>query len=205
GPYRLVSGSGNLVIPAGGQREITVRWTPTSTGAQPGTLALTSSDPSLAAINIALSGTALDSPAPAIRPGASSLSFGSVNVGQTKDLALTIGNSGAATLTVSSITSSSSRFSVVAPALPLAIPAGQSANVTVRFSPNAAGAVSGMLSIASNDPAQSTVTVALIGTGAAGLAPSISVTPASVDFGSVNSGQIKDATLILSNTGSADL
>src|SRR5262249_27409988 len=40
---------------------------------------------------------------------------------------------------------------------------------------------------------------------AAGLAPSISVTPPSLDFGSVNTGQIKDVTLTLSNAGSADL
>src|SRR5262249_30407459 len=123
----------------------------------------------------------------------------------TKDLTLTIGASGAAALTVSSITSSSPRFSVTAPALPLAIPAGQSANVTVRFSPNAAGAVSRTLSVTSNEPAPSTVTLALSGTGTAGLAPSISVTPPSLDFGSVNTGQIKDVTLTLSNAGSADL
>jgi hypothetical protein len=205
GSYSLLFGGGNLVIPAEGQRAITVRWTPTSTGSQQGTLALSSTDPSLAGMDVPLSGVAFDTLVPAIRLGSSSLNFDSVNSGQTKDLKLTIGNAGAATLTVSSLTSSNPRFSVSAPSLPMTILAGRSADVTVRFSPNASGGVSGTLSIASNDPARSAVTVTLTGTGAAGPAPTISLAPASLDFGAISTGQIKDLKLSIGNTGAADL
>jgi hypothetical protein len=205
GPYNLILGGGNLVIPAEEQRAITVRWTPSSTGSQQGTLALSSSDPSLAGVNVELSGVAFDTPVPAIRLGSTSLNFDSVNSGQTKDLKFTVVNAGADTLTVGSITSSNPRFGVSAPALPITILAGRSADVTVRFSPNASGALSATLSVVSNDPARSVVTVALTGAGAAGPAPSISLAPASLDFGAVSTGQTKDSKLTIGNAGTADL
>src|SRR5205814_3142222 len=109
---------------------------------------------------------------------------------------------------VSSITSSNARFSIVSPALPLTIAASQAADVTVRFAPNAAGSVSGALSIASNDPALGAVTVSVSGTGAGAppaQTPSISVTPLSLDFGGVTVGQSKDLKFSIANTGGADL
>src|SRR6185369_1266514 len=105
--------------------------------------------PSLTAVNVPLSGVAFENPVPVIRLGASSIGFDSVISGQTKDLKFTISNGGAASLTVRSIASSNPRFSVTAPSLPVAIEVGHSADVTVRFSPNASGAVSGTLTIVS--------------------------------------------------------
>jgi hypothetical protein len=205
GPFRVLSGSGSLEIPPAGQRAITVRWSPTSAGEQQGMLALTSGDASLPDLRIPLTGRAFDNPVPAIRLSASALAFGTLNSGETKDLKFTVSNSGLSPLTLSAITSSNPRFTVTAPALPLTIQAGQSADVTVRFAPNAAGAVSATLSIPSNDPGRSTVTLALTGTGTAGPAPSISITPQSLDFGGVTTGQTRDLKLTVINTGSADL
>ncbi|HTM47752.1 MAG TPA: choice-of-anchor D domain-containing protein [Bryobacteraceae bacterium] len=205
GQFQVLSGSGPLLIPAEGQRAIAVRWSPTSTGAQQGVLELTSGDASLPDLRIPLTGQAFDNPVPAIRLSTSALAFGTLNSGQTKDLRFTVSNNGLSPLTLNAITSSSPRFSVTAPALPLSIQAGQSADVTIRFAPNTAGAVSATLSIPSNDPSRSTVTLALTGTGTAGPSPSISITPQSLDFGGVTTGQTRDLKLTVSNTGSAEL
>ncbi|MBI4661234.1 MAG: right-handed parallel beta-helix repeat-containing protein [Verrucomicrobia bacterium] len=96
-----------------------------------------------------------------------SLDYGSVAVGQTKDLALAIRNSGTATLTVSSITSDDSRFTVISPATPFNLAGGTEQVVLVRFAPAIAGLQSGRLSVNSNDPAQAKVTVTVSGTGTA--------------------------------------
>jgi hypothetical protein len=205
GSFRLVSSAGSLVIPAGGQRAITVRWAPTASGPLQETLALTSSDPALAGVNVTLSGVAFDNLVPAIITGAASIDFGSVNAGQTKDLKVTISNIGSGALTVSSVGSSNAQFSVVAPSLPVTIPPGQPIDVMVRFSPNASGGIAGVLSIVSNDPTRGAITVAVTGTGGAGPVASIAVAPESLDFGGVVLGQTKDSKLTVRNTGSAGL
>src|SRR5260370_24669122 len=151
-----------------------------------------------------MSGVAFENPVPSIGLSRASLDFGSVNSGQTKDPKVTIGNGGSATLTVNSITGGAPRFSVVSPPLPVAIAAGQSADVTVRFSPNAGGAVSGTLSISRNDHTRPAVTIALSGSGAAA-APVISVAPALIDFGAVIVGQTRDSKITIGNSGNADL
>jgi len=102
--------------------------------------------------------------APRLTVSASSLDFGSVAPGQSADRTLTLTNSGTAALSVSSLTSSNARFSVVSPATPINLAVNGSQPVTLRFSPTASGAQSGTLTIASNDPA-SPATVSLSGTG----------------------------------------
>ena len=79
-----------------------------------------------------------------------SLDFGSVNAGQSKDLKFTVSNSGNATLTVKSASSGNAVFSATAPAFPFTVKAGQQQDVrTVHFAPAAGGAVSASLTVAS--------------------------------------------------------
>src|SRR5262249_4854715 len=63
--------------------------------------------------------------------------------------------------------SSSAAFTIVAPAAPFTVAAGRPVDVTVRFAPSAAGAVSALVTIASSDPSRSSLTIAASGTGAA--------------------------------------
>ena len=96
------------------------------------------------------------------------LAFGSVNVGSSKAMAATIGNSGTANCTVPSLTVSGSGFALgsgaptvgatIAPNATLPVP------VTVSFAPTAAGAASGRLTIGS-------AAVLLSGTGVTVTAP----------------------------------
>ena len=105
------------------------------------------------------------SSAPRIEVSPASLDFGTVNIGQTKDLTLTVRNNGNATLTVTAIGSSNPRFALAILSTPFNVGGGSFQDVVIRFSPNSAGAQSGTLSIASNDASQPTITVPLSGTG----------------------------------------
>jgi len=131
--------------------------------------------------------------------------FGTVDVGNHQDWSgLTISNTGTDTLTVSSIASDNSDFSVISPSFPQDITAGNSINVTVRFAPSSVGLISGQLTINSNDPDENPVYVDLSGTG--GGEPDIDVNPLSYDFGTVDVGNHQDwSGLTISNTGNAAL
>jgi carbon monoxide dehydrogenase subunit G len=194
-------------IAAGAQASVTVRFSPNAAGAQSGNLTIASNDPARASVVVAVTGTGGAAAAvPSIDVTPASLDFGSVNVNATRDLAVTIANRGTSALNVTAITSSNARFTIAAGGAPFTVAAGAQSTVNVRFSPNAAGAQTGNLTIASNDTARGPVTVPLNGTGnATGSGPSIEVTPSSVDFGSVNVNATRDLALTVANRGAAAL
>jgi uncharacterized membrane protein len=101
--FNLTSAS-SFTLQPGASQIVTVRYAPTSAGASSGTLTLTSNDPSSPA-TASLSGTGVAAAAPAIDVSPATLDFGTVTVGQTKDLALTVRNTGNAALNIVSIAS----------------------------------------------------------------------------------------------------
>jgi uncharacterized protein (TIGR03437 family) len=134
----------------------------------------------LATTGPAPSGT---TPAPKFAASASSLDFGSVAVTQVSDKAVTLQNTGTATLNITSITPPASPFTLTAPATPFSIAAGGIQVITVRFAPTAAGSQSGSVKIANNDSTNSNFTLALTGQGTAA---STGVKPAFPANGVVN-------------------
>lgn len=102
---------------------------------------------------------------PDIRLSASSLNFGQVVVGTSKDLSFTVFNDGDADLTVSDLTLASGPFSVVSPTVPFTVAAGSSQDVSVRFSPTAAGVADATLRVISDDPDEGSLPVSLLGEG----------------------------------------
>jgi uncharacterized protein (TIGR03437 family) len=91
------------------------------------------------------------------------LDFGSVAVSQVSDKAVTLQNTGTATLNITSFTPPTGAFTLTAPATPFSIAAGGSQVITVRFAPTAAGGQLGSFKIATNDPAALTFTIGLLG------------------------------------------
>lgn len=141
-----------------------------------------------------------------VTPG--TLAFGTVNVGQSADLTLTIQNTGTASLNVPALNFSSARYTAPVVTLPLNIAAGASQQITVRFTPTAAGAANGTLNVISSDPDETSVAVNLTGTGqmTGGGTPDINITPQfGLDFGDVAVGQTKDLAFTVQNTGTGDL
>jgi len=155
-------------------------------------------------VNLAVRGNTSGSGGPALSLSTTSLSFGNVTLGQTKDLSLTASNVGTATLTVNSASVTGAGFSLTTPAS-FNIAAGGSQTLTVRYAPSTSTSANGTLTIASNDP-NSPASISLSGTGiAVATSPTISATASNTDFGNVNTGSNKDLTVTVSNTGTAAL
>src|SRR5437016_28871 len=125
-------------------------------------------------------------------------SFGSVQVGssasQYQSVTATLSASGSS-VTVSSASTSNPEFSLSGVSFPLALAAGQSAPVSVTFTPQSSGTASGTISFSSNASA-TLVVEALTGTGVAqhqvqlswGASSSSGVTGYNVYRGSVSGG-----------------
>ena len=176
---------------------ITITYAPSAAGSTAGSVTVSNTD----GVNsvAAVTGTGVQG-ALSVTPTA--VGFGSVATGNSSAAqAVQLKNSGTASITVSSATVSGAGFSASGLTFPLTLTPGQSGTLNVVYAPSAAGAAAGAISIVSSAP-NSPATVALSATGAA---PSyaMSLSPASVSFGSVNTGSTAAQTVTLSNTGNS--
>ena len=104
-----------------------------------------------------------------------SLNFGNVAVGDTKKQPVTIGATGAS-VTISSVGSTSSRYVVQGASFPLTIPAGTSTSFDAAFTPQSSGTVSGTLSLSFTTGTglnQATAHVTVTGSGSLGVGSAI--------------------------------
>jgi hypothetical protein len=143
---------------------------------------------------------------PNISVSPASLNSGTVSVGfSSNPQTATINNTGAADLGITSIGISgadANQFSQTNNC-PASLTAGSSCNVQVTFTPTSAGAKNANLTIVSNDADTPTTNVGLSGTGITG---DISVSPTSLDFGSVSVGASSPPqTATISNIGTGNL
>ncbi|HET6177946.1 MAG TPA: choice-of-anchor D domain-containing protein, partial [Candidatus Sulfotelmatobacter sp.] len=129
-----------------------------------------------------------------------SIDFGKVAVGASKTLTVTATNSETQSVTISGTAVSSKYFTLIAPSIPVTIPAGQSATVSVKFTPNAVGTFTANMSVAS-DATNDTASLSLLGTGTA--QGQLGLSPSSEDFGSVVVGTQQTQAVVLSNEGAA--
>lgn len=97
-----------------------------------------------------------------------SLDFGSVNVGTSKSLSITMSNTGNAGVTVTQLSVSGAAFSVTGVSLPLTLNGGQSANGTIVFAPSGSGTASGSVNAMSSSGSVGTLTLAGAGTQTTG-------------------------------------
>jgi len=104
-------------------------------------------------------------------PGA--VDFGVVGVGQIASTQIAVVNRGSAPITISQMSVTGSSFSLgVHSSFPLAVAAGATYQVGIKFNPTGAGNEAGQLSIASDSAATSALTISLTGTGAQTAPPS---------------------------------
>ena len=172
---------------------------PTKTGTASGALSIVS-DASNSPLSISLSGVALA--AGALSPGPSSANFGNVTVGNNQTVPMTVTNTGGETVTLSSATVSGAGFTVTGLAAPVTLSTGQAAAFNVVFTPSAAGATSGALTINSN-ASNATLSIPLSGTGVA--LGQLGSNPASISFGNVQTGTSQSLNAILTNSGGTSL
>jgi Abnormal spindle-like microcephaly-assoc'd, ASPM-SPD-2-Hydin len=114
-------------------------------------------------LNIPFTGTGTTSNTGNLTISPSSLSFGNIDIGSTSAQTSTLTATGGS-VTVSSASSNNSEFSISGTSFPLTIPAGQSTEIKVVFSPTKTGAASGSLTLSSN-ASNSTGGEAVSGTG----------------------------------------
>ncbi len=144
-------------------------------------------------------------PAPAFSAVPPSANFGSVNVLATsapQSVVITnTGDANAATLTRSSTNASEFLASGSCTTLS-SLAKGATCTLTVAFKPSAGGSRSGSYTLGSGS---NNVVVNFAGTGVAATTPSVSASPTSLPFGSINVGAQSTAqTITVSNSGSGD-
>jgi hypothetical protein len=130
------------------------------------------------------------------------LDFGTVAVGTSDQLGVTVTNTSATPITFISATTDAAAYSVgegTCPADGSTLAAGASCTLDVTFAPTASGTSTGTLTLAT-DATQLPLTVALTGTGVSG---QLQVTPAALAFGTIAVGSPANLTLTLLNAGTA--
>lgn len=194
-----------LTLPAtlaGGQSAtFTVTFAPKSAAAASGSIAILS-DASNSNLTISLSGTGTtQTPQGQLSISPTSINFGSVTVGSSLTKTATLTAAGAS-VTISSAPSISAPFSITGLAFPLTLATGQSASFSLTFAPKSSGAASQNISFAS-DASNTPTVMALGGTGTSSPTPQLSISPTSINFGSVAVGSSATKTATLSASGAS--
>ena len=197
-----------FTVAAGYQVSVTVTYSPSAALADAETLQIVSDDPDESPITVAVSGNGTTPPAgtPDINLPTASIAYGDLLVGQTLTASVAIQNLGTADLNVTSLTMTGSADFALAAGTPTSflVEAGRQVTVKVTYSPSAAGAASGSLVIASDDPVDPSLSVSLSGTGLAGVAD-INLPVVSYDYGDVVVGASSSGYIAIQNPGTADL
>jgi hypothetical protein len=188
-------------LAAGAHCTINVTFTPTVVGGQSGVLTITDNAPG-SPHTVALNGVGLG-PVATLAP--TSLDFGNQPVGSTSWAHTELHNSGNAPMTISSIVASGD-FSTTntCPLSPSQMAVRSGCIIYVTFTPLAAGARTGTITITDDAP-NSPQTISLSGTGTGG-SPVVTLSATSLDFGSQPIGTPSaPQSVIITNTGTASL
>lgn len=153
-------------IPQGSSSTIGFTFTPTSFGTEVGIVSIYSDDPVDPTVTVDLSGRGMYSD-PTIATTANFHNFGLVWIPTDGTATWDMGilNQGIQNLQVTSLTLSTSEFTVATPPLPFNVAPNDTVIVTVNFTPTQAASYQDTLQIASNDPATPVHTIPLQGTG----------------------------------------
>ena len=128
------------------------------------------------------------------------LSFGSVVVGSNSSQSVAVKNVGNAAVVLASLSSSNDAFAASGLSFPMTLKAGHSATMTVAFSPSAAGAASGTISVV--DASGTPTAIAVSGTGTRKQLPGVmEASPANLSVGSVAVGGMGTGSFSVTNTG----
>ena len=214
--FRIVSPNLPFSMRPGQSVAFQIQFTPQSAGSPSAAVALSSSAPQDSATFML---TAQAVMAGQLTPSASSISFGSVAVGQSSTKPEVFTNTGSTSVTVSQLTVSGADFQLSGVSLPFTVNPGQSQSFNVVYSPKAAGNSTGSISVNSDvamtvgprarihgrDVQAQSMTIALSGTATGSGVGTLASNPASVNFGSVQVNGNSSSTVVVQNTGSASV
>lgn len=138
-----------LTVNPNASTNVTVRFAPTTTGNQSGSITI-SSNASNQISPVTLSGSATAPPNPLLSVSPTTWSFGQVAVGGNSSKSVTLTNTGNASLSISAANLTGSGYSVSGITFPRSVAAGASTTATITFAPSAPGNASGSVSFVSN-------------------------------------------------------
>ncbi len=189
-----------MTVPAGSNTSITLTFKPANTGSRSANVTIAHNAPG--SLNI----VQLDGSGVRFLPQPASVTFGNQLIHTTSaPQSLTINNNSSVDLVVSTLSitgANASDFALGGETLPITVGAGGSKTLQVIFTPQAAGARSATLTIASNAPG-SPHPVTLAGTGTA---PVFAATPTDVNFNDQEIGTTSNQIPVtISNSGDGDL
>ncbi|MGE4294751.1 MAG: choice-of-anchor D domain-containing protein [Campylobacterales bacterium] len=196
-------GDDNFVLPSYGVCTMTVHFYPATTTTYSATLWAESSDMD-ANQTFSLTGEGIAG----LSASPAALSFPAIAVGNTYDMNVTLTNYGVTDVNITGSTVTGAEFSVIGSDICDLAPGGD-CNVTVRYTPAGAGAHSGTLSLANNDPTYSPeYNISLSGSATASPTPTIDLTlntlPYNFGLGIIGSRTVSNP-LLLRNTGTSIL
>jgi hypothetical protein len=174
-----------------------VVFTPTNANPVNGSLSMTLSGSSTT-VDIALSGTGATPATLVALPG--SLTFTGGTVGKVQAKTETIQNTGGANATISQASVSGAGFNISGLSTPLTLVPGQSASFNVTFTPQSTGNFGGSIALLSNasDPS---IAISLSGSTTGSTLGQLTVSPATINAGSVTVGKSGTQTGTLNATG----
>lgn len=196
-----VTSATSFTVAPGESQEVSITFAPTEVTLYSATVTFTSNATNNGSLEVDLAGEGITLPIN-ITADPSSLSFGSVKIGQTKTLEVVIANpEGEGDLEIDDITSGASVYTVEEVVFPLIIAPNQSVELSVTFSPTEIGTFLSELTFVSNATnVLGNFTVGLSGDGTA-LVPNGTIDPAEVSFGNIPVGMYETADITISNTG----
>jgi hypothetical protein len=140
---------------------------------------------------------------PQLTASPASLAFGWVVVGQTETFLVTLTNNGQTSVTVSGITVSSSQVTVSTSGQPLVLPAGQSVDLNVSYTPTEVEAVTKATVEFSNNASNAALVLPVWGVGETSRC--VIASPSTVPFGPVAIGANSTVPVVLTNDRSWEL
>ncbi|HEY6338715.1 MAG TPA: choice-of-anchor D domain-containing protein [Candidatus Sulfotelmatobacter sp.] len=171
-----------LIVKANQRISFDVAFSPTTGRFEPGDLLFRIS--SSASLTISVSGQGVNNWSLSASP--SSLAFGSVPLGSSSKLGVTLTNQGTSTITISEESRLAGEFTLSGPALPIILAEGEGATFQVTFTPKWRVAAAGDFWVSNvNDPV---FAVPLSGSGGGTNATQLTVAPTHLNFGSVTVG-----------------
>ncbi len=211
GDYSLAATNGctaGLVLAPSTNCTLVTRFNPATAGTRNATLTITH-NAAASPQTVQLLGTATPAPQGRIELSAAAFAFADTQLASTSALTVTAHNGGDLALNFSAFTIAGAHagdFSRAGTcAVGIALPINADCTVVVTFGPTALGTRAAMLSIAS-DASNGTAVLALTGVGVPIPAPQVSLTPATVDFGTQTIGGLYPSRRVrLVNSGTADL
>jgi len=187
-------------IPAGGQLVVSLTFSPKTAGNFSGAVTVTSDDPNNPTKTVALTGAATNQAVGKLVATPTALSLNATRMGSTVSAATTLKNVGTANVTLSQINLGGAGFSTSGIAAPVLVVPGESLTLTVNYTPTSTTASSGNISLVS---AEGGITsVSLSGTVSQS---ALTLSPGSINFGSVVTGVANTQTVQISNPGSASV